>query len=463
MIRIVHLCIGFVLLTAFPIWSQVENAAPVNSAAEETSTDTSFNHPEDRMQTPPPVSGHTFPVVVTSQEHANYLRYGAVFTSAYSDNALGTVNANGTPISDISYSIAPVISLDESTSRLHWIATYAPGFTFYQKTSARNEVDQNASLSFTYRLSPHVTLTAQDGFQKSSNVFNQPDLASAGTVSGQSQVTNFSVIAPIADRLSNSGDISLSYQFALNDMIGATGTFTTLHYPNLSEVPGLFDSSSQAGAAFYAHRFGRANYFGASYQYQRLMGYPTTGTSETQTQAALLFYTFSPSTRLSVSFFGGPQYADTVPAPLTSPQIQPREFRSWQPAAGASLNWQGKRTAFAVSYSHMVASGSGLTGAVQMDGGSALIRQVITKTFSGSVSGGYAQNNLLDNSSLGQNGHTLSGTASLQQTVGLHFSVQLGYTRLHQSYTNVAVIATTPNTNREFISIAYQFSRALGR
>ena len=33
--------------------------------------------------------------------------------------------------------------------------------------------------------SPHVTFSASDGFQKSSNVFNQPpDLASGGVVSG---------------------------------------------------------------------------------------------------------------------------------------------------------------------------------------------------------------------------------------------------------------------------------------
>ena len=42
-------------------------------------------------------------------------------------------------------------------------------------------------------------------FQKSSNVFNQSDLTSGGAVSGGAQGGNFSVIAPIADRLSNSG------------------------------------------------------------------------------------------------------------------------------------------------------------------------------------------------------------------------------------------------------------------
>ena len=60
-------------------------------------------------------------------------------------------------------------------------------------------------------------------------------------------------------------------------------------------------------------------------------------------------------------------------------------------------------------------------------------------------------------------GHSISGTASLQQQFGQHLGLQFGYTRIHQNYGNVEVISATPNTNREFVSISYQFSRALGR
>ena len=200
------------------------------------------------MLTPPPVSGQSFPTSSTSEERSNYLRGGMAFTSAYTDNALGSVN--GHPVSDVSYSVAPFIALDETTPRLHVASTYAPGFTFYQRESSLNETDQNASINFQYRLSPHVTFSARDGFQKSSNVFNQPDLASAGAVSGGAQEANFSVIAPIADRLSNTGNVGITSQFAANGMVGASGTFTNLHYPDQAEVPGLFDSSSQAGSVF---------------------------------------------------------------------------------------------------------------------------------------------------------------------------------------------------------------------
>ena len=206
------------------------------------------------------------------------------------------------------------------------------------------------------------------------------------------------------------------------------------------------------------------NYIGATYQYQRLIANPTFGQSETQTHALLLFYTLYATSTFSISFFGGPQHSDTIqPAePLLLPQ--PTTLRQWTPAAGASLNWQGRLSNFAFSYSRVISSGGGLIGAVQMNSATASFRQQITRYLSGSVSGGYTQNQVLATAlGTGNNGHSASGTASLQQQLGPHINLQLGYTRLHQVYSNVAVLAATPDTNREFVSITYQFSRPLGR
>ena len=455
------------LLTFCVGWAsaQTENAqvpqqsppAGVNNSSTMPET-YNFDTSGDRMMTPPPVSGQTYPVALGSQERSNYLRAGVSFTTAYSDNVLGGVSAH--PVSDISYSVAPMIALDETTTRMHALLSYAPGFTFYQKTSDRNEADHNAAIEFEYRLSPHVTFSARDSFQKSSNVFNQPaDFAPGGIVSGGAQGPNFSVIPPIADRLSNSGSAGISYQFALNDMVGGSGTFSNLHYLDQSQVPGLFDSSSQGGLAFYSHRVARSQYLGVTYAYERLLAYPTIGENKTETHAALAFYTFAPtSSKFSLSLFGGPQYSDTTqPAPL--PQL-----KSWNPAGGASLGWQAKLTSFALSYEHIISSGGGLVGAVQLDSATLSARQQITRTLHASLTGGYAMNDVIGSAALGGNsGHTISGSASLQQMIGQHLSVQLGYTRLHQTYNNVQAISASPDTNRESISIAYQFSRPLGR
>lgn len=449
------ICLGLAVLATSPLWSQADPTPPEPAATGQANT-------KERMLTPPPVSSEDFTVSPLSEARSNYLGYGVAFNSAYSDNALGAIN--GHAVSDVSYSVWPTVALDETTSRLHWLLTYAPGFTFYQHTSSRNEADQNLAIDFQYRLSPHVTFTARDGLQKSSNYFNQPDMASASVVSGSTLATNQSVIAPIADRLGNAGSAGLTYQFSANGMIGGSGTFSNLRYPNPAQVPGLYDSSSQGGLAFYTNRLSQVHYIGVTYQYQRLVSYPTGGDNETQTHAVLFFYSLYPTLRFSLSFFGGPQYSDTLQAPLPPALTPVPQLRMWKPAAGASLGWQGHMNSFALSYSHLVRSGWGLVGAVQTDSASASMMQQITKTLSGSVAGGYAQNNVLGSALVGNsNGHSVSGTASLQQRFGQHLNLQLGYTRLHQSYSEVAVISLTPDTNREFVSLSYQFSRPLGR
>jgi hypothetical protein len=118
----------------------------------------------------------------------------------------------------------------------------------------------------------------------------------------------------------------------------------------------------------------------------------------------------------------------------------------------------------ALTYSHIISGGGGLSGAVQMDAASMNLRRQITKTFTGSIGAAYTQNDVLASALTGaSNGHTLSATAALERKFRQRFNVQLGYTRLHQDYSSVAVIATNPDTNRESISVSYQFLRPLGR
>ena len=447
-----------VLLSSQPGWSQQDKPAVPAPAVSGSLISMPMNTDsgEDRMLTPPPVSGGSYPISLTSEERSNYLRGGVTFNTAYSDNVLGATS--NTPVSDVSYSIWPTIALDETTSRLHTILTYAPGFTFYQRTTSRNEQDQNLSLSLQYRLSPHVTVSLADGFQKSSSVFNQPEQGLAGAVSGAAQSANDSVVAPLADRLSNNGNAGITYQFSANAMVGASGTFSNLHYPNPTEVPGLYDAASRAGSAFYSYRLAERHYVGVTYQYQQLLSYPTQGTNQTHTDGAFLFYTFYPAPTFSFSLFGGPQYYSAGPQYLGTTQPVVPASSAWTPAAGGSLNWQSRLTGMAFSYSHTVSGGGGLIGAVKLDSATASLRQQLTRNFSASLAGGYANNGVLSVASLG--GHSISGSGALQRQVGEHLTLQAGYTRLHQTYN---FISANPDTNREWVAISYQFARPLGR
>jgi hypothetical protein len=451
---------GLVLLASVPGWSQEQQRTPPVPAATGPiaglSMSSDSDNDLDRMLIPPPVSGEVYPLWFSYEEEVNYVRGGVIFDTAYSDNVLAGTSA--TPVSDVSYSVWPTIELDETTSRLHTLLSYAPGFTFYQHTSAYNQADQNLLLDGRYRLSPHVTASLRDSFQKSSNVFNQPDEGLAGAVSGSAEGVNNSIIAPLADRLSNNGNAGITYQFSANAMIGASGTFTNLHYPDPAQVPGLYDAALRAGSAFYSYRLSRRHYVGAMYQYQELLSYPPGRVNQTQTHGAFLFYTFYPNPAFSLSLFAGPQYRIASPQSTgATPPLVPAS-QAWTPAGGISMNWQGRHRSMAVSYSHSINSGGGLIGAVELDQAIAIVRQQITRNLSASLAGAYANNGVLAISALG--GHSISLSAALERQMGGHLSVRAGYTRLHQDY---IFFSENPDTNREWVGISYQFARRLGR
>src|SRR5580658_9227703 len=151
--------------------------------AREPDPDTADKTPmpyETPMLIPPPVNGGAYPTALASETPGNYLRAGLTTNTMYSDNVFA--DANGRPISDVSYSIWPTIAIDRTTPRLHWGSIYSPGFTFYQRTTDRNQTDQNLALILSYRLSSHLTAILRDNLEKTSNIFNQPDSLSGGAV-----------------------------------------------------------------------------------------------------------------------------------------------------------------------------------------------------------------------------------------------------------------------------------------
>ncbi|GAC1516580.1 MAG: hypothetical protein NVS1B11_37680 [Terriglobales bacterium] len=145
----------FLIVAAIPSFSQTPAAA--YGVADDSGS---------RMTVPAAVSTEQPSLSFSSETgRSSYIRGGLTFGTAYDDNILpGT----GNPISDISYTVQPTISLVESMSRLNLTLLYAPGFTFYQRTSSRNQDNQNVALDFKYRLSPHVTLSIKENFLRTS-------------------------------------------------------------------------------------------------------------------------------------------------------------------------------------------------------------------------------------------------------------------------------------------------------
>jgi len=445
---------------ALPVWSQATESSPPgtggtqpkDSGAAPAATGAIEN--DDQMVTPPPVSVEGYSLSLGAEsERANYLRGGLRFSTTYDDNVL-TNSSRAT--SDMSYSIWPWISLNQSRPRLKWSFSYSPGFTFYQKNTNLNKADHLFETKLEYRLSPNVTLHLRDAYSKSSNFFSQFEQnPGGGTSSVGLQGQNNSVIPPLAERISNAGDVQLTYQISQYGMVGMTGSFSQLRYPDRAQAGGLLDADVKAGELFYTHRVSKRNYLGATYRYQDLLASPSS--VETQTHSLVVFYTIYFRPTFSLSAFAGPEYAETQ-----APHVKVQQDVS--PAAGGSFGWQGRYTSLAVSVSRRVTDGGGLGSAVRAEDARASFRRQFTKALNARLDAGYTLNHLLAPTiESGVGGHTLFGGFSVLQSLRPQLELELAYTRLHQSYSNLTNLFNMPDRNRVSISLSYRFERALGR
>jgi hypothetical protein len=439
------LIIALVLFGAKSAWSQVEPSA----TGEVTNRDEDLH-----MTIPPQVLGLSYAAAADRETKSNYLSGILAFNAAYNSNVLP--GQASIPVADMSYSLWPTLRWEQTTSRQSRSFIYSSGYTFYQRTSVLDAVNQNASAQFGYRISPYTTISIDDSFHQNSNVYNQPYTIFSGTLSGVSNVPTAFVIAPYAEELTNTVNADFSYQFSRDAMVGGGGTFALLNFPNPSQVQGLYNSTTRSGVGFYDRRLGQSQYIGAIYQYSWIGTQSVSST--TQIQTISLFYSLSLHDELSLSLSSGPQYYR-----LTQPQVPATS--KWTPYGLASIGWKRGHANLEADYARSVSAGQGLLGAYDSQSAGASARWQMTQTWTLASAASYGD---LSNTSSSQSfsnpgGHAVSGTASVQHLIGEHISAELGYTRLHQSYASVASIVDSPDDNRAFLSISYQFTRPVGR
>ena len=315
---LIRACLSLALLAAPLAWSQVVPTATGGNPADNT-----------QMQTPPPVSGESYPTLTGAEARSNYLDPGLTVETSYNDNLLPGYAAN--PISTMGYSVSPSMGFDKVTPRLHQTWTYDANFTLYQDAAARNATDQHASLDLHYLLSPHLAISGRDTFEKGSNLFNQPSLG--GPVSGSASSSLTNDFAPFLDRLGNQANGGITYQFGAHGMIGASGTTRLLHFPNQPQSGGLADSDSLGGSAFYNRQLSGAQYVGATYQYSNEADSADNTQTTTQMSTVYLFYSIYLAHALTVSISGGPQHYDVAQSALPP-------SAAWTPAVTGSIAWQ---------------------------------------------------------------------------------------------------------------------------
>jgi hypothetical protein len=439
-----RVCAVLAVIVAMPVWSQVEPSA----AGGYTALDQ-----DARMITPPLVSGATLPLDLELGQRSNYLSGGVTLNSAY----IGNVQPGETSaaINDESYSIWPLVTLDQKGPRSSRTLTYSSGFTFYQRTHALDSINQSMDASADYQLGSRVAASLTDSLRQNSNVFNQP-LITGGLTSQPAGVENSGPVIPFEEELKNDTSAIASYQFAKFAMIGAKVGLETLNFPNLSQGSGLYNSKAESVLGFYNRRISRAQYLGGTYQGANVVtsGKETT----TQTQTVSFFYTFYSNRALTMSVAAGPQY-------LSFKEPGASSYQEWTPSVKGSFGWQNRRIRLGFDYAKDVTAGQGILGAYGSNSADASLRFQLTRNWIVNSTADYENDkNSVPTALQGfPGGHSVSGTASADYSVGEHMVAGLGYTLLHQNYSGIAEISGTPDSDRVFVSFSYYFRRPLGR
>jgi len=436
-----RICLGLTFLAGVPLWAQSPPAT------------------ETPMELPPPVTGQAYPSQVGSEVHHNYVKLGVSGSGGYADNVLVGFT-NNEKHSGI-FSVAPTVSYNKDTVRTRAEFDYNPAFTFYTQVSQLNEFDQNVSGSLQYRITPHFVFRMQDSFVRSSTVFSSSPFLS-GSVSGALPTLLDGVAAQFADRITNTATVDLGLQVSEHTLIGGEGSFAQLDYPKKVEVPGLDNSNSVGGSGFYSHRVTEHQYLGFIYQYLQILTYLPNSEGEAALNTYTPFYSFyllkTRQGNLTASLQGGLEHSSFIirNGPLVA---------EWTPAATASLGWQGPITNFAVGYGRSVSGGGGLNGLYGQSTYNGMAQWRIARDWETSVGASYSD---LRNDSPQYNpqlsgGHTLSGSAGLSRSLGRYTSLNVSYSRIHQTYPGVSTIVLNPDSDRIVASVTYQLTRPVGR
>jgi len=437
------LCICVLLIGATSLWSQVEPSA----------TGGDFDLNDLHMMTPPPVSGDAYPVMVGSEMRSNYLGGGLVFTAAYMDNLLAA-NGTGKPISDETYSFLPTFGIDRRTPRQGESLEYSAGATLYQNTSELNGVSQNAKAGYRFHISPYAVVEVHDAFTQNYNLFNQGNPFTGTGTSGSPGAPNSVLIAPFANQLGNSANANIDYQFGRNAMIGASGSYSFLRYSSDSQNQGLNNLYTTGATGFYSRRIARSEYVGALYQYEKYITHPVT--TYTPTHTVFGFYTHYFTQSFSLSILAGPEHYSS------SGSGSAKVVEAWTPAVQGSLGWQTRRWNATASYSHIVSGAGGLVGTYEANLVGVRVEDALSRRWTVGSSADYALFSDVNLTGVSP-GHTLAGTAFLRRKIAEKLLAEAGYEYFHQSYGITQGASYNPNSNRVYLSIAYEFSRPIGR
>ena len=425
-------------------------AAPLSAIAgmqtEGGAEDTGGNLP----QIPAVVGGSG---ISSTFEGSNYLRGGVNVGVAYDNNPLLLSNA-ATSITNVS--IFPNIGIEESSSRMHWSLRYAGGLTINQGFSNQNQDSQNLNFDSQYRLSPHVNLRVAENFSMTTGFF---DAGNGPEVVAGSGGPNASLLAPLSTQRSSVTTVEMNYHFALNDLIGASGSFYDLHFANVPAGTQLTDSETASGRAFWLHRLFGADWGGVDYGFDRLTFNPG---GETRVHSFFAMDTLNISKRLTVNGYIGPQYTENQGLSPVNRRLT--QSSNWSLAGGVQGGWKNQRTSVSAGYSRGISDGAGVLGSTLLETVQANFRRQLTPGWAATLSASHGTNQSITVpfASTANSVNLTSAGILVERNVGKSIGLRMGYSHDFQEQVPGSGQTLDAHRNEVFMTLSYKWAKPLG-
>jgi hypothetical protein len=433
-------------------------AAPLSGLAvgqaDVATEDTSYSLP----QIPALLGGKGISTAfVTDLERSNYLRGGINVGGAYDDNPLlDSAGSEG----NASVSIFPNISIEQTTSRTRLLLGYAGGLTINQRFTSEDQGSHNLNFDSQFRMSPHVNLRVAENFSVTTGFF---DSGNGSAIVAGSGTPNVSLIAPLSTQRSSLTTVETNYHFALNDLVGASGSFYDLHYTSPAqgtELTILPDSQTATGSAFWLHRLFRDNWAGASYRFERLT---FTGGDETRVHSFFAVDTMKLAKHFTLTGFAGPQHSDNQFLLSSSggpAMMQTTQANDWSFAGGVEGGWQTQRTSLFAGYSRSISDGGGLLGAVRLQNVYGSFRRELVPGWAAALNASHGSNRaLVVSEGTASSINITSAGVSLERNLRKSIGFRMGYSHDFQQQYGPTFNASR---NRYFVTLSYQWSKPLG-
>jgi hypothetical protein len=388
-------------------------------------------------------------------ERSNYLRAGLNVGGTYDDNPL---LLSGRAVSNTSETIFPNVRIEATSSRLRWSLGYAAGLTINQKVTNQNQGSHSLTFDSQYRLSPHVNLRVAESFSLTTGFFDSGNGTGVIGAGGP----NVSLVAPLSTQRSSMTTVETNYHFALNDLIGASGTFYDLHFTNVPAGTPLTDSQTATASTFWLHRLFGEDWGGVGYHFERITFNPS---GETRVHSFVVMNSLSLSKRFTLTGFVGPQYSENNGL-VAGGGTQPIQSNGWSVSGGAAGGWKNQHTSISAGYSRTISDGGGLLGSVRVQTVQGAFRRQLTPGWGMGINASHGTNQSLvaPLSTSASSINLTSAGFSVEHNVGKNLGLRLGYTHDFQEQFGLPAPNPTQDAhrNRFFVTLSYQWAKPLG-